>query len=84
MDKGSLEVLLAQGESVAQIAKRFGRNPSSVSYWMAKYGLVAVNREKHLAKGEIGREVLVEFVEAGMTIAEIAAEAGRSKSTIRH
>lgn len=84
MDKESLEVLLVQGESVAQIAKRFGKDPSTVSYWIKKYGLAAVNREKHMPKGEIDRDVLIEFVEAGMTIAEIANEVRRSTSTVRH
>ncbi len=49
-----------------------------------KYGLEAVNREKHAAKGGIDRERLEELVEAGMSIAEIAAEVERSKATVRH
>ena len=55
VDKNSLELLLAQGLSVAQIAKRFGKNPSTVSYWMDKHGLEAPNRQKHAAKGGIER-----------------------------
>ena len=84
MDKGSLEVLLGQGLSVARIAERFGKDPSTVSYWMEKYGLEANNRAKHAAKGGIAREVLEPLVEAGMTIAEIAAEVDRGKATVRH
>lgn len=84
MDKESLLLLLAQGVSVERIAKRFGKDPSTISYWMGKYGLQAPNREKHLAKGGIQRERLEELVDAGMTIAEIAGEVGLSKGTVRH
>lgn len=84
MDKGSLEVLLGQRLSVAQIARRFGKDPSTVSYWMNKYGLEAVNRDKHSAKGGLTRETLEPMVEAGMTIAEIAEAVGLSKGIVRH
>jgi hypothetical protein len=51
---------------------------------MTKHGLVAVNRDKHTAKGGIERERLERLVEAGMTIAEIADDVARSKGTVRH
>jgi transposase len=79
-----LAVLLQKGLSVEAIATRFDRHPSTISYWMEKHGLVAVNREKHAARGGIERERLEELVEAGMSIAEIAVEVGRSKATVRH
>jgi len=53
MDKASLELLLAQGLSVERIAKRFGKHPSTVSYWLAKHGLKAVGHEKHSARGGV-------------------------------
>ncbi len=53
MDRNSLRLLLEQGLSVERIAKRFGKHPSRVSYWMAKHGLAAPNGEKHAAKGGI-------------------------------
>jgi transposase-like protein len=84
MDKESLEVLLGQGLSVARIAERFGKDPSTVSYWMEKYGPKANNREKHSAKGGIAREILEPLVEAGMTIAQIAEAVGLSAGTVRH
>ena len=65
MDKGSLELLLSQGLSVERIAHRFGKHPSTVSYWVTKYGLVAVNREKHAPRGGIERQRLEELVQAG-------------------
>lgn len=84
MDKDSLASLLAQGLSVENIGRRFGRHPSTVSYWMGKYGLVAPNREKHAAKGGIERERLEALVSTGASIAEIAVEVGLSKATVRH
>ena len=84
MDKDSLMLLLAQGVSVEEIGRRFNRHPSTVAYWMAKFGLEAPNREKYAAKGGIERERLEELVEIGMTIAEIADELGVGKSTVRH
>ena len=84
MDKQSLELLLGQGLSVERIAKRFGKDPSTISYWMKKYGLVSPYAEKHAARGGIEPERLEALVEAGMTIAEIAAEVGRSKATVRY
>jgi transposase len=84
MDRDPLTALLAQGLSVEKIGKRFGKHPSTVSYWMDKYGLAAPNREKHAAKGGVERERLEGLVEAGMTIAEIAEEVGLSKTAVRH
>jgi transposase len=84
MEKESLELLLGQGLSLEKIAKRFGKEPSTISYWMGKYGLVAVNREKHAAKGGVDQERLSALVAAGKTIAEIATDVGLSKTAVRH
>lgn len=84
VDRDSLQLLLGQGLSVERIAKRFGKDPSTVSYWMNKHGLESPYAEKHAAKGGIGRERLEELVESGASIAKIADELGRSKGTVRH
>jgi transposase len=84
VDKQSLESLLHRGESVERIAKRFGKDPSTVSYWMKKHGLSSPHAEKHAAKGGLERERLQTMVVAGLSISEIAAEVGRSKATVRH
>lgn len=55
-----------------------------MSYWVKKYGLVAVNHAKHEAKGGLTREELSQLVDAGKSIAEIAEAVGRSKPTVRH
>jgi transposase len=84
MDENSLRLLVAQGVSVEQIGRRFGKNPSTVSYWMGRFGLQAVNREKYTAKGGLDRELLERLVDECMSIAEIAAAVERSKGTVRH
>ena len=84
MDKQSLELLLAQGESIERIAKRFGKDPSTVSYWLKKHGLKSPYAEKHAAKGGIDRERLEGLVASGMTVGEIAADVGLSKGAVRH
>ena len=47
MDRASLEQLLGQGLSLAEIGRRFGRHEATVSYWVKKHGLEAANRAKH-------------------------------------
>jgi transposase len=84
MDEDSLKLLLARGLSVEQIAKRFDRDPSTVSYWMRKYELEAPNRDKYAAKGGIDREALQAFVEDGKSIGQIAVAVGLSKGTVSH
>jgi transposase-like protein len=84
MEKESLEFLLARGLSVAEIGRRFGKDPSTVSYWLKKHGLEAPNREKHAGRGGIERERLEPLVAGGMSIAEISQEIGRSKGTIQY
>lgn len=84
MDKQSLELLLGQGLSIERIAKRFGKDPSTVSYWVKKHGLVSPYREKHAAKGGIEQERLEALVERGLTVGEIARELELSKGTVRH
>lgn len=84
MERESLRLLLAQGLSVEKIARRFGKHPSTVSYWMGKHGLEAPNRDKHASRGEIERETLAALIGHGMSITELAAELDRSKATVRH
>lgn len=84
MDESSLQVLLGRGVSVEEIGRRFGRDPSTVAYWMRKYGLETPRREKHAAKGGIPRERLEALVAEGRSIAEIAEAVKLSKATVRY
>jgi transposase len=84
MDRASLEQLLGEGHSLAEIGRIFNKDPSTVSYWLGKHGLRAVGRKKHLAKGGLDRSVLEQLVEAGSSLSEIATTVERSKATVRY
>jgi transposase len=84
MDRASLEHLLGQGLSLAEIGRRVDRHEATVSYWVNKYGLKAVNHEKHASKGALERDKLKRLVAVGMSTAQIADSVGRSKTTVRH
>lgn len=84
MEKGELQAMLAEGLSLERMGEMVGRDPSTVSYWMRKHGLEAVNRERHAARGGLDRAELERAVKAGMSIAELAEAFERSKGTIRH
>jgi transposase len=84
MDRPSLERLLSEGLSLAEIGRRVGLHEATIGYWVKKHGLEAVNRERHAARGGMTREELQPMVDAGMSIAEIAASSERSKATVRH
>jgi len=84
MDRASLEQLLAQGLSLAEIGRRFDLHEATVGYWVEKHGLEAVNRDKHAALGGIPKEDLEALIEADLSIAQIAEAVSRSKATVRH
>jgi transcriptional regulator with XRE-family HTH domain len=84
MDRAQLQGFLAHEMSLEEIARRVGRHPSTVSYWLRKYGLHAAHRDKHLARGIVAPEELRRFVEEGLTQRELAERMGVSQSTIRH
>jgi transposase len=84
MDRTSLEQLLGQGLSLAEIGRRFGLHEATVSYWVKKHGLRAVNHDKYAPRGGLECAQLEQLVAEGATIAEIADSVGRSKATIRH
>jgi transposase len=84
MDRESLEALLGEGLSLEQIGRRVGRHHSTVSYWLAKYGLVAANSAKHSPRGGIDEEHLRRLVARGLSIRQLAGELGVSYSTVRY
>jgi transposase len=84
MDRASLEQLLGQGLSLAEIGKQVGRHEATIAYWVKKHGLSAVNHEKHVARGGLARDELEVLVARGMSIAQIAEAVDRSKGSVRH
>jgi len=84
MDRTALEKMLGDGLSLAEIGRRVGRHEATVSYWLRRHGLAAVGRYRHAAKGAPARVELADFVDAGLSIAQIAERLGCSKGTVRH
>lgn len=81
MDKGFLEDCLAKGMSLEVIGELVGKHPSTVRYWMQKFGLAPIGAERHAPNGGLKREELEPLVEAGLTIEQIAQRVGVSDST---
>jgi len=84
MDRDLLKAMLAEGRSLDQIGRAVGRNPSTVSYWLRKYGFQAAHRDKHLAKGGLPLDDLRSMLESGASYADMAAEFSVSVATVRH
>jgi transposase len=84
MDRDRLKAYLEQGLSLIEIGALENRDPSTVGYWVQKHGLVANGRDKYAPRGSLTRAQLEPLVEAGSTLAEIAAELDRSQGTVRH
>jgi transposase len=82
MDRESLARLLDMGLSLEQIGRRFGRDRSTVGYWVRKHGLQAANAAKHSPRGGIGRGVLESLIEEGLSISGIAERLGVHASTV--
>lgn len=84
MDRDALALLLGQGLSLAEIGRRFGRDESTIGYWVKKHGLEAANRAKYAARGGLSGEVLSELIAEGLTQREIATRLGCSQRTVRY
>src|SRR5437588_4139956 len=84
MEREFLERQLAEGRSLEYIGALVGRDPSTVSYWIKKHGLVAAHREKHLGRGGLARLTLESQIAAGASVRQIAKELDVSESTVRY
>ena len=84
MERETLEGYLAQGLSLEQIGAAVGRHPSTVSYWLKRYGLAATHHDKHAPRGGIDRETLEGFVARRMSLRTMARELDVSLATVSH
>lgn len=84
MERDLLERWLAEGLSLAEIGRRVDRNPSTVAYWLKRYGLEANGRANYAPKGEVDRHELEALAASGATLAEMAATLDRSIATVRY
>jgi transposase len=84
MDREWLAAQLEAGRSIGAIAREVGRDPSTVSYWVKKFGLRSRHAEFYMPRGAIDRETLERLVSENLSSREIAERLGRSQTTVRH
>lgn len=84
MDRDLLKGYLDQGLSLIEIGELENRDPSTVGYWVKKYGFTANGQAKYSPRGGLTRDQLEPLVESGATLKEMAEELERSMSTISY
>lgn len=84
MEREVLDGYIKAGLSLEQIGRRVGRSPSTVSYWLAKYGLAAAHRERHAPRGGIERATLERLTAEGRSMRAMARELDVGLATVRH
>jgi transposase-like protein len=70
--------------SLEAIGERAGKHPSTVSYWLQKYGLQAKGADRRAPKGGVTREELEPLIAEGLTIEGIARRLGVGDTTARN
>src|SRR3954454_12618706 len=84
MDRETLAAQLAEGRSIESIAREAGRAPSTVAYWVNKYGLTSQHAARFASHGGIQREQLEALLAEGLAIRAMAQRLGVSYTTVRH
>ena len=83
MRREELEQFLEAGLSLDAIGREFDRHPSTVSYWLRKYGLVPNGSAKYGLKSALDRSELRALVESGLSVLEIAEHLNTTPSRVR-
>src|SRR5205085_7492792 len=84
MDRDQLARFLSEGMSLEQIGVEVDRHPSTVGYWVKKFGLVAAHRDRHVGRGGLDRATLEGLIEAGASVRQMAESLAVSPTTVRH
>ena len=85
MDAGWLAEQLEAGRSIESIAREAGRDPSTVAYWVNKYGLASAARAKaRRPRRDRPRRADGAGRSRAQSIRAIAEELGVSATTVRH
>ena len=84
MDRAWLEPRLAAGDSIESIAREVGRHPSTVAYWVRKFGLASAHAARHAPRGGIARDELEALVAQAYTIDRLAGHFAVGATTVRH
>lgn len=73
-----------EGVSIDGIAKRVGRSPSTISYWLKRHGLKANGAEKYGPKPPLTREALEALTSEGLSVPAIAQRLSCTPSLVRY
>lgn len=84
MDREWLRERIERGDTVAAIAREAERDPSTVAYWLNRFGLVSSHAARVAPRGALAEADLRVLVEQGRSVREIARIVDRSPSTVRH
>lgn len=84
MEREQLRRELASGRSIHAIAADADLDPSTVAYWVNRYGLASTHRSKHAPRGGIEEKHLRLLVERGLSVREIAAACDVGATSVRH
>jgi transposase len=84
VEREQLEQWLGEGVSIEEIARRVGKHPSTVSYWVKKYGLRSQFAVRHTPRGAIPRDELVALIDRNLSVRQIAGELSRSAATVQY
>jgi len=84
VDRSFLERCLADGLSLEAIGRHVSRDPSTVSYWLRRYGLRAVHYDRVAARGALPRPTLEARVAEGFSIEDIAADLHATPTSVRY
>lgn len=76
--------MVSAGLSVDAIAARAGLHSSTISYWLAKFGLRTARAAHHTPRGGLSREQLETLVGRDLTVRQIAEEVDRGAATVRY
>lgn len=84
MEREFLVECLAQGMSLEAIGERAGKHPSTVGYWIRKFGLTPNGARKYARRGPLCAGKLKSLADSGATLVEMAEQLDRSASTVRY
>jgi transposase-like protein len=83
MRREDLERFLEAGLSLEAIGRQVHHHPSTVSYWIKKYGLTANGASKYGLKPSLDRDALRALVAEGLSVATIAQRLGVTPGRVR-
>ena len=84
MEKAELASFLFLGMSLADIGRVYGKDHSTVGYWVRKHGLKSAHADRFAPRGALDRHELGVLVERGLTIQQIAEATSRSTATVQY